>query len=144
MVTHNGQCTHSTACSEGSIVYSSLRTKVLSWIAPQTIRGAPMHRRVLIWLLGGIATLPVAVAAQQPPERRREVDVVVQNMPAQSRQKSLNADYRPRRCGDTHIPSHEKVMEKAASATMTRTKDSTTACVVCRPTLEALRSTSKP
>jgi ABC-type uncharacterized transport system substrate-binding protein len=25
-----------------------------------------MHRRVLIWLLGGIATLPVAVAAQQP------------------------------------------------------------------------------
>ena len=73
-----------------------------------------------------------------------QIDVLVQNASTDPRQQSLDTDDCGR-CGrGAHIPSHEKVIEKAASATMTRKIDSTTACVVCRPTLEALRSTWKP
>ena len=43
-----------------------------------------------------------------------------------------------------HMPSTENMSEKAASSTITRKTDSTTARVVNRPTLAALRSTWKP
>ena len=73
-----------------------------------------------------------------------EIDVVMQDVPADARDQALDADGDVRVGHGAHRPSLEKTTENTASAVMTRKIDSTTACVVCRPTLEALRSAWNP
>ena len=73
-----------------------------------------------------------------------KVEVVMQNMPTEPCEQTADSYDNGLVDRLVHIPNQEKVIENAASATMTRKMDSTTACVVCRPTLEAFRSTSNP
>ena len=79
--------------------------------------------------------------AQNLPTQHIKIDVVVQNVAAEPGHQPADPDGRS---GVAHIPSTENRIEKTASATMTRKIDSTTACVVSLPTLDALRSTCNP
>src|SRR5690242_1335537 len=71
-----------------------------------------------------------------------EIDTVMHRLGAKSIDEAPHPNDRLARLfNHTQIRSMEKTIENPASATMTRKIDSTTAKVVCRPTLSALRAT---
>ena len=98
----------------------------------------------------GLAGARAADDAQHFAAINVEIEMVVDDLGTEAGDQAADADdhfFLVRRSFCVvrhHTPRTENMTEKAASSTITRKTDSTTARVVSRPTLAALRSTWKP